>query len=74
MRIVYKKKITEKLYDAYLQAKKDGKEIDKFVLTTDEFKEFYAENFMVMWVGDKLTATGPITGKYRGIPVEKEND
>jgi len=44
MRVVYRKTMTEQLFDAISQAKKENREIEKFVLSTAEMDRLKVEN------------------------------
>lgn len=39
MRVVFKKRIDEKLYEAFKEARQLGREIEKFVITLDEARQ-----------------------------------
>lgn len=41
MKVIYKKTIFDKLKEAIEKAKLSGKQIEKFILTPNEYEEFY---------------------------------
>lgn len=43
MQVVYKKSITEKIVEEYCKAKDAGKQIEKIILTGEEWKSFNEE-------------------------------
>jgi thiamine biosynthesis lipoprotein ApbE len=44
MRVVYRKTMTEQLFEAIAKAKKENREIEKFVLTASELERLEREN------------------------------
>jgi len=74
MRVVYRKTMTEQLFEAIAKAKKEKREIEKFVLSNTEMDRLKAENHR-----DLLCPRYPMvrysTGTvFCGIPVEVEEE
>lgn len=72
MRVVYKKPILEQIFEIIKEAKEQGKEIEKIVMTKDEWKllrtqtryQFLEDTFLTKWN----------TGFVAGVPVEIETE
>ena len=74
MRVVYRKTMTEQLFEAIAKAKKENREIEKFVLSNAEMERLERENCREM-----LRPRHPMvkysTGTvFCGIPVEVEEE
>lgn len=68
MRVIYAKPINERLDEAIVEAKKDNKKIEKFVLTEEEFDE------LKTWSGRfcyYATNDSNANYCYNGVRVEK---
>ena len=68
MRVVYKKPILEQIFEIIKEAKEQGKEIEKIVMTKDEWKLLRIQT-RDQFRGDTYLTT-PNTGFVAGIPVE----
>lgn len=68
MLVVYKKPILEQIFEIIKEAKEQGKEIEKIVMTEDEWKLLRTQTRNQFREGTYLTK--PNTGFVAGIPVE----
>lgn len=73
MQVVYKKSVTEKIYEAIHEAAEQNKEIEKIILTHDEWREFITSASMT-GVRGRLDQGFRMaeTLEYFGLLIERE--
>lgn len=69
MKVVYRKKMTELLEEAICEARRQNKEIEKFLLTTEEMDRLDRETRMVARYRTPMVQY-PSGVLFKGIPVE----
>ena len=74
MRVVYRKTMTEQLFEAISKAKKENREIEKFVLTTCEMDRLKVENHHDLLCPRHHLVKYSTGIVFCGIPVEVEED
>lgn len=74
MRVIYRKTMTEQLFEAISKAKKENREIEKFVLTASELERLERENCREL-IRPRHPMVKFSTGTvFCGIQIEVEED
>lgn len=74
MKIVYKKPLAEKINEEIYKARMNNREIEKIILTTDEWENFYKELQPLCFYTDPFCPTPPHSrggqvAIFKGIPI-----
>ncbi|MFA7175500.1 MAG: hypothetical protein WC340_19150 [Kiritimatiellia bacterium] len=73
MEIIYAKSISEQIIDALAEAAREGRRIEKIVLTEDEFEQLKSETSQYGGVlRDRICEPGPLVFCGMYIEVEQE--
>lgn len=73
MQVIYAKPISEQIIEAQAEAERNGRRIEKIVLTQDEFEQLKAEARRVWGVGRKTIQTPSVT-MFAGVRLEIEEE
>ena len=81
MKVIYKSSMVDKINAEIFYSKVGGKEIDKIILTPDEWEDFRKElqllcTYTVPYFPDEPYKLGGAKAEFRGIPifVNEENE
>lgn len=73
MKVIYAKPISEQIIEAQAQAEREGRRIEKIILTDDEFEQLKAEARASFGIGRK-TVTTSRDFLFCGVRVEVERE